>query len=375
MASREGPSARAVLRIVGIVVASGLGLYLVYRLRTPLTWIVIGGFLAISLAAPVRFVERRTGRRGIAITVVYLLLILLPVLIGAILVPPLVKETNNLVDQVPGYAADIRAYVQQNDTLRKLEQDYDLTGQLEEQAAKLPGQLGGAAGVLSDIGLTIVNSLFALITILILSVFMLSGGAKWVDAAIRSRPARHQETLRRASHQVSAAVAGYVAGALGQATLAGLTSFVVLSILGVPYAAALALIMALLDLVPLVGATIGAIIVGVVTLFNDFPTDTIVWVIWSVIYQQIENTVIQPRIQARSVNVQPIVVLVAVLFGSALFGILGALLAIPAAATIQISLRQYGEYRRVAREEALASGERPPTLPAVPQGPDVITPA
>ncbi len=371
MASREGPSARAVLRIVGIVVASGLGLYLVYRLRTPLTWIVIGAFLAISLAAPVRFVERRIGRRGIAITVVYLLLILLPVLVGAILVPPLVKETNNLVDQIPGYAADVREYVQQNDTLRKLEQDYDLTGQLEEQAAKLPGQLGGAAGVLSDIGLTIVNSLFALITILILSVFMLSGGAKWVDAAIRSRPARHQETLRRASHQVSAAVAGYVAGALGQATVAGLTSFIVLSILGVPYAAALALIMALLDLVPLVGATIGAIIVGVVTLFNDFPTDTIVWVIWSVIYQQIENTVIQPRIQARSVNVQPIVVLVAVLFGSALFGILGALLAIPAAATIQISLRQYGEYRRVAREEALASGDPPPTLPAVPSRSDI----
>jgi predicted PurR-regulated permease PerM len=371
MASREGPSARAVLRIVGIVVASGLGLYLVYRLRTPLTWIVIGAFLAISLAAPVRFVERRIGRRGIAITVVYLLLILLPVLVGAILVPPLVKETNNLVDQIPGYAADVREYVQQNDTLRKLEQDYDLTGQLEEQAAKLPGQLGGAAGVLSDIGLTIVNSLFALITILILSVFMLSGGAKWVDAAIRSRPARHQETLRRASHQVSAAVAGYVAGALGQATVAGLTSFIVLSILGVPYAAALALIMALLDLVPLVGATIGAIIVGVVTLFNDFPTDTIVWVIWSIIYQQIENTVIQPRIQARSVNVQPIVVLVAVLFGSALFGILGALLAIPAAATIQISLRQYGEYRRVAREEALASGDPPPTLPAVPSRSDI----
>jgi predicted PurR-regulated permease PerM len=171
---------------------------------------------------------------------------------------------------------------------------------------------------------------------------------------------------------VSAAVAGYVAGALGQATVAGLLSFVVLSILGVPYAAALALIIGLLDLVPLVGATIGAIVVGVVTLFNDFPTDTIVWVIWSVVYQQLENTVIQPRIQARSVNVQPIVVLVAVLFGSALFGILGALLAIPAAATIQISLREYAAYRRVAREEALASGERPPSLPAVPQpGTDV----
>ena len=121
--------------------------------------------------------------------------------------------------------------------------------------------------------------------------------------------------LRRAASDISAAVGGYVAGALGQATIAGVTSFIVLSILGVPYAAALALIIALLDLVPLVGATLGAIVVGVVTLFNDFPTDTIIWVVWSIVYQQIENTVIQPRIQSRTVNVQPIVVLIAVLFG------------------------------------------------------------
>jgi predicted PurR-regulated permease PerM len=97
--------------------------------------------------------------------------------------------------------------------------------------------------------------------------------------------------------------------------------------------------------VPLVGATLGAIVVGVVTLFSDFPTDTIVWVIWSIVYQQVENTVIQPRIQARAVQVQPFVVLVAVLFGSALFGVLGALLAIPFAAAIQITLREYEGYR------------------------------
>ena len=98
--------------------------------------------------------------------------------------------------------------------------------------------------------------------------------------------------------------------------------------------------MFLLDLVPLVGATLGAIIVGVVTLFSDFPVDTIIWVIFSVIYQQVENTVIQPRIQARAVAVHPFVVLVSVLFGSTLFGVLGALLAIPVAAAIQITIRE-----------------------------------
>jgi predicted PurR-regulated permease PerM len=103
---------------------------------------------------------------------------------------------------------------------------------------------------------------------------------------------------------------------------------------------------ALFDLIPLVGATIGAVIVGLVTLFTDFPTATIIWVIWAIVYQQVENSVIQPQIQKRAVNVHPFVVLVSVLFGSTLFGVMGALLAIPIAASAQIALREYVAYRR-----------------------------
>ena len=97
---------------------------------------------------------------------------------------------------------------------------------------------------------------------------------------------------------------------------------------------------------PLVGATLGAILVGIITLFNDFPTDTIIWVIWSIVYQQVENNIIQPRIQARAVQVHPFVVLMSVLFGSTLFGVLGALLAIPVAAAIQISIIEYNRFRQ-----------------------------
>jgi predicted PurR-regulated permease PerM len=159
-------------------------------------------------------------------------------------------------------------------------------------------------------------------------------------------------------------VGGYVRGALLQALIAGVTSWVVLEILGVPYPVALALIIALLDLVPLVGATLGAVLVGVVTLFNDFPTATIVWAIWSVVYQQIENTVIQPRIQSRAVQVEPFVVLVAVLFGSTLFGVFGALLAIPAAATLQIAIFEYSYYRRTRLgEDPDVDEPEPPTPP------------
>jgi predicted PurR-regulated permease PerM len=148
------------------------------------------------------------------------------------------------------------------------------------------------------------------------------------------------------------------------------SSWIVLEILGVPYPVALALIIALLDLVPLVGATLGAVLVGVVTLFNDFPTATIVWAIWSVIYQQIENTVIQPRIQSRAVQVEPFVVLVAVLFGSTLFGVFGALLAIPAAATLQIAIHEYSYYRRTRLGEDPDQDEPPTPPPPDPAAPD-----
>ena len=144
----------------------------------------------------------------------------------------------------------------------------------------------------------------------------------------------------------------YVAGALFQAAIAGITSYIVMWILGVPFRGPLAVLIALLDLIPLVGATIGAIIVGLVTLFVSFPTATIVWAIWSIIYQQVENTVIQPRIQARAVDVQPFVVLVAVLFGSTLLGVVGALVAVPAAASLQIVVREWLRYREDTRMQA-----------------------
>jgi predicted PurR-regulated permease PerM len=115
----------------------------------------------------------------------------------------------------------------------------------------------------------------------------------------------------------------------------------------------------LLDLVPLVGATLGAIVVGFVTLFSDFPVDTIIWIIYAIVYQQIENNVIQPRIQSRAVQLEPLVVLISVLFGSTLFGILGALLAIPVAAAIQITIREW-----VAQRRALSAGPEP--SPAAP---------
>jgi predicted PurR-regulated permease PerM len=359
---------RVMLRAVLVVVGVALALYLVVLLRRPLTWIFIAGFLAIALAGPVNFLARRI-RRGFAVALVYVGLIVAPLAVLGVLLPPIVTQANRLANNLPAYAADFSDFVAGNPTLRRLQQDYDLTGKLEQQAEKLPARLGDAAGVLSGIGLGIVNSIFTAVTIIVLSVFLMSAGPRWLERWAARYPPERADWWRRLFARIGNAVGNYVAGALLQATVAGVTSWLVLMILGVPFALPLAVIVFVLDLVPLVGATLGAVIVGVVTLFSDFPIDTIAWAVWAVIYQQIENSVIQPRIQARAVQLEPLIVLVSVLFGSTLFGVLGALLAIPVAAAIQITIREYQLQKVPATVGAVAAGDVPPPGPAEPPAP------
>ncbi len=358
------PSPRTVLKIVLIIVLVVVALYVIYLLRRPITWLVVAAFIAVALAGPIDFLSRHM-KRGFAIAIAYLGLILLPVAAMAILVPPLVTELDDLIDQAPKYAADVTHFVENNGTLSDLEEKYDLTGKLEDEAQELPSRIGDAAGVVRDLGVGIVNSIFAAVTILILSVFMAGGGRRWVNALLDLQPADRARRLRRAFDRIANAVGNYVGGALLQAVMAGVATFLVLTILGVPFAAPLAVLVALLDLIPLVGATLGAIIVGIVTLFNDFPTVTIIWIVWAIVYQQLENNLVQPQIQRRAVQLEPIVVLVSVLFGSTLFGVLGALLAIPIAASAQIAVREYLAFRR---EGADGGEEHPPPSAAEPAG-------
>jgi predicted PurR-regulated permease PerM len=330
-------SPRIVIRTLFIAVLFLISLYLVYLLRKPIGWVLTATFLAVALSGPVN-VLNQWMRRGFAIAIVYFGLLLVPIGIGALIVPPLVTQGNNLIQNLPKYAQDAQDFAVKNDRLRKIEQDYNITQKLQQQAEKLPARVGDAASILGDIGLGLVNSLFALFTILVLAAFLLGSGRTWVDKALELRPAVHAERMRKTLDHMGKTVGAYVGGVLAQATLAAVLAYVVLAILGVPFAAALAIVIFFADLVPLVGATIGAILVGIVTVFGDFPTATIVWVIYSIVYQQVENTLIQPQIQRRAVNVHPFIVLVAVLFGSTLLGVLGALVAIPVAASVQIAI-------------------------------------
>jgi predicted PurR-regulated permease PerM len=355
---------RVVVRTVIIVVVAVVSLYVIYLLRKPIGWVVIAGFLAVAMSAPVNLLNRHLPR-GLAIALSYLALFMFPIALGAILVPSIVRAVNDLADNVPGYVNDLQDYVNKNENLKKVNDDYRITDKLKEQADKLPSKAGGAAKTLAEVGSGLVSGIFAAVTILILSIFMVSRGREWVEAFLALQSPDREARLRRALDRSATAVAAYVAGMLLQATIAGVTTFIVLKLLGVPFAAALAVVVFFFDLIPLVGATIAAVLVALVTVFNDFPVDTIIWVIWAIVYQQVENTVIQPRIQSRAVNVQPFIVLVAVLFGSTLFGIAGALLAIPVAATIQIAVHEYMEYRR----EIQALHANPPVHPGAAEAP------
>jgi predicted PurR-regulated permease PerM len=336
---------RLILRTVLIVVAVAMALYVIYLLRKPLSWLVIAAFIAVAVSGPVNVLSRHM-KRGFAIALVYVALILIPVALGALLIPGIVNQAEDLASNAPQYARDVSDFVDENETLRNLNDKYDITSKLQEEAGKLPDKIPDAAGTLRDIGVGVVNSVFAGLTIFILSVFMVGGGRRWIERFLATREPDHADRIKRTLDHIGAAVGNYVGGALLQATIAGVTAFIVLTILGVPFAGPLALVVFFFDLIPLVGATLAAVLVAIVTLFVNFPVALIVWAIYSIAYQQIENYVIQPQIQRRAVAVEPFVVLVAVLFGGTLFGIPGALLAIPAAASIQIAIREWSAYRR-----------------------------
>jgi predicted PurR-regulated permease PerM len=342
---RADSPVRVIARNVLVVVAVVLILYVIYLLRQPISWLIIAGFIAVALAGPVNFFQRHM-KRGLAIALTYFLLLLIPIGLAAALVPPIVNEISDVATNAPEYVQDVENYVNDNKTLRDLNEKYDITQKLQEEAEKLPSRAGDAAGVLRDIGFGLVNRIFAAVTILILSIFMVAAGPRWLGGFIRMQRPEHAERIERALRRIANAVGNYVGGALLQATIAGFSAFIVLTILGVPFAGPLAVVVFVFDLIPLVGATIASFLVGIVTAFVNFPIALIIWVIFAIVYQQFENYVIQPQIQKRATRIEAFVVLVAVLFGGTLFGVIGALLAIPTAASIQIAVHEYREYRR-----------------------------
>lgn len=311
MSAGRGPSTKEIVRIFATLAALCALVYVLYLVRSVIWMVAIAVFVAMALGPAVGLLARTRMPRPLAIILVYLAIAAGIVGIGTLLVPPLVNGVKSIAENAPSYVTKLR----RNKTLREYDNRYKITQKLNTEAAKLPERLGQSAGALSNVTVGVFSALFQLITVLTIAFFLLLDGERLYGAVLRVVRPHQAARLEAVSATIYRSVAGYVLGNLAISVIAGLVSLVTLLILGVPFAVPLAVLMAFFDLIPLVGATIGAILVGIVTLFVDFPTATIVWAIVQIVYQQVESSVLVPVVYRRTVNVSALLTVVAVLMG------------------------------------------------------------
>ena len=335
---------RTIFVVLGIIVAGYLLLQIVQAAQGILIWIFVAIFLALALNPAVDALQRRgIQRRGLAVTIVFVGAILAIAALAATVVPTIVSQVNDFIDAVPEYVEDL---TQGEGRLGFLEREYQITDRVREALAE-----GGATRVLGLSGTAlavtkgVITAVIATVTITFLTLFMLLEGPAWMERLYGLLPEEKQPRWRAIGQEIYRTIGGYVTGNLAISLIAGVVSTLVLVIVGVPYAVALGLLVAILDLIPLAGATIAAIIVTTIA-FLDSPTSGIIILIFFVVYQQLENHVLQPLVYGRTVRLSPLAVLVAVLIGAELAGVLGALAAIPVAGTIQVILVDWLKHRR-----------------------------
>ncbi len=350
--------ARTILAVLGIVLAVIALLQVVWLARQVLTWMLIAVFFALALDPLVNLLMRRgIRRRGLAIGTTYLLLLGVVMLLGATFVPTLVDEVNSFIDAVPQYVEDL---TKGRGRLGFLETDYHVVERVREAASGTDlSRILGVSGTAVAVTKGVVTVIAATITIVVLTFFMLLEGPRWVERFYNLLPAGTQPRWRRIGKDVYATVGGFVAGALTIALLAGVTSSLLLIALGVSYAIALGLVVFLLDLIPLAGATIASVLVTTVAVLDRGWAIGLVVLVWFIVYQQVENHALYPLIYSKTVALSPLTILVAVLIGASLAGVLGALAAIPIAGTIQVLLREWLQARPEPPGEPVGDAHAP----------------
>ena len=335
------PSLKGVVRIVAIVVVCAVVLYLTWQIRGVVRLVFIALFVALTLLPVVDALDARVRvPRAPLILSVFLILAAGVVVVGAVVVPSMVKQVRQISHDAPGYATELR----RNATVRSYDDRYHITARVERDVRALPSRLGSATGALQSVTVKAFGVVGQLVTVLSIAFLLILHGRNYMDMLLRlagPREARYRALVADVNH----AVATYMLGNVAISGLATLATWLVLTILGVPYALSLGVVVGFFDLIPLVGATIGALIVALSTATVDFPTATIVWIVFVVLYQRFENYVLQPLVYGRALDINPLVTIVAVLAGASLLGVLGALLAIPVAAAIQILLQDWSSHR------------------------------
>src|SRR5919107_542207 len=356
--------AAALLTAVVVLIA----LFLLWQGRALWGWFVISLFLAAVLNPAVDWLQRRPRliKRPLAIALTYLGLLVVLLFVVGIFLPLLVDQINgfikfvNTAAQAPeGPTQYIKGLLKQNG-LGGLVQRFD--AQLADLRKQLGEALGNVFSATGQIAISAASFLAALATVLTLTFFLILGSDRYVNAGVGLFAERHQPLVRRILEQAAGAISGYVTGNLAISVICGFTTLVVLLILGMPYAAPLALLVAVLDLVPLVGATLGGALLVIVGLFVE-PWKAVVLLVFVLVYQQVESNLLQPLVYSQAVQLNGLVILIALLVGGQLLGIPGALLAIPVAEIIRILITEVGAYRRTPKEaiEPGVPSTSPPT--------------
>jgi len=321
--------------------SASLGVALAYLLvqsvlsaRNVLVLLLISAFLAIGLNPVVEWFGQHGLARGKAVAVVFLAVVAGFVGFGFAVVPPIVEQATAFGQDVPAYLEDL----QDNRRIAALEERFGLLEQAQGYLER--GDVGTRLfGGIIGVGRFVFSTFFSALTVLILTLYFLSSFNTIKATAYRTIPRSRRARVGLLTDEILGRVGGYLAGAATISAIAGTSTLIWLTALDVPYPLALALLVALLDLVPLVGATLGAVIVTIVALFVSLPVG-IATAIFFLVYQQLENYLIYPRVMKRSVDVSPAATVTAVLIGGTLLGVVGALLAIPVTAALQLVLHE-----------------------------------
>lgn len=311
---------------------------LVGRLSSMLTLVVVALFLALGLDPAVQLLQRLGLRRGVAIAVVFAGVIALFVGFVAAVAPTLVAQGTQLSQQLP----DLLDSFQNSALVQRLDREYGLISSVTEQVQQrlTTGEtalqlFGGVFGA----GKAVVSGAFSAFTVLVLTLYFLVSMHSMTEAAYQLVPASRRDRVRLLGDEIIRRIGAYIAGQVSVASLNGFFTYVMLSVLRLDYRLVLAITVGLFGLIPLVGATIGAVVVVLVALFHSWQSAVIV-LVYYIVYQQLENYVIAPRIMSRTVSVPGAVAVIAALAGGTLLGVVGALVAIPVAAGVLLILQE-----------------------------------
>jgi predicted PurR-regulated permease PerM len=319
-----------------------------HRASHALLLIFFAFFLSIALNAPVYWLSeqlpgKRRGSRAIATTLSFLIIILALGGFLASIVPPLVHQTENLISAAPHLISSFR---NQNSEIGTFIRHYHLQNQVGKLSGQLSDRLKNIGGTAFSTAETVGSSFFSLLTILVLTFMMLVEGPRWVKFFHSIVPNRHKDVAHRVSHDMYRVIKGFVNGQVTLAALASLLIMPAVLLLHISYPAALMVVIFVCGLIPMVGHTIGAVIVTIVALFHSTSAAVII-LIYYITYQQLENYLIQPRIQANSTNMSPLLVFMSVVLGVSFGGLVGGLLAIPLAGCLRIGLLEYMRSQKI----------------------------